>query len=303
MSMMEGRGVLRSPAVGSGTIAAVSISTLVAPLFDAAGEPVSGSVLSVHGSAINLLLDGSLVTIAAVRTGGLPNGVLVEEPFEPRRLGVRDGMPVRAGSGRLAIDAAGFAIRVGRVRRWRPELPAIACPDDLEVRAGIARRGATRTQGGLDGIVSGHEAFVALAAALAADSDREVVAAGRALVGLGAGLTPAGDDVLVGLTAGLTALGDPRARPLARSWAGYAAGRTTVVAEAFHGHAAAGAYSERLHDLVRAIVRERPGAIPKAIGAAAAWGATSGADTIAGVVLALGKTVTTRAVRVEPEAA
>jgi hypothetical protein len=133
---------------------------------------------------------------------------------------------------------------------------------------------------------------------------QDIATAGRALIGLGAGLTPAGDDVLVGLTAGLTALGDPRARGLANAWARHANGRTTVAAEAFHRHAATGAYSERLHDLLRALLFEGVGAIPAAVHAAARWGATSGADTIAGVLLALGQPVAAASAgRQEPDAA
>lgn len=304
MSMMEGRGVLRSPAVGAGSIPAASVSTLVAPLFATAAERVRGSVLSVHGSAVNLLLDGSLVTIAGRRIGGLPNGLLIDEPFAPRLLGVRAGMSVRAGNGRLAIDEAAFAVGVHGARRWRPELRPMATPADLAVRIGLARRAAARTQGGLSGIVPGHDPLAALATALARGSVQDIATAGRALVGLGAGLTPAGDDVLVGLTAGLTALGDSRARGLAGAWAGDATGRTTVAAEAFHRHAAAGAYSERLHDFLRALLCQPKGAIPAAVHAAARWGATSGADTIAGVLLALGQPVAAASAgRQEPAAA
>jgi hypothetical protein len=60
-----------------------------------------------------------------------------------------------------------------------------------------------------------------------------------------------------------------------------------VVAETFHRHAAAGAYSERLHDVLWAILTGPVPAIPAAVRAAAAWGATSGADTLAGILLAL----------------
>jgi hypothetical protein len=303
MSMMEGRGVSRSPAAGPGSILAVTISTPIAPLFEASAAVIRGSVLSVHGSAVNLLLDGALITIAARRTGGLPNGVLVDEPFEPRLLGVRAGMSVLVGSGRLAIDEAAFAVHVGAARRWQPELRAMGTPRDLDARLRLARRAASPTRGGLGGMVPGHDAFETLATVLASGSGREIVTAGRALVGLGAGLTPAGDDVLVGLTAGLTAMGDASARELASAWAGHAVGRTTIVAEAFHRHAAAGAYSERLHDLLRAILCEPAGAIPAAVDTATAWGATSGADMIDGVLLALEQGAATRAGRAEPDAA
>jgi hypothetical protein len=284
MSMMEGRGVLRSPAEGAGAIPAVSVSTLLRPLFDPA-ETRRGTVLSVHGSAVNLLVDGQLVTIAAAVVGGLPNGLLVADPFDPRSLGVRTGMWVALAAG-LEIDGGLLRIELTGARQWRPQLRPMSRPLDLHARSAIARRVAP-PGGGLHGIVPGGTAFAAFAAALASGSNRAIVQAGLSLVGLGAGLTPAGDDVLVGLTAGLTALGDGRAPGFAAAWAGHAVGRTTVVAETFQRHAAGGAYAERLHDVLEAIVTGQVDAIPAAVRAAAAWGATSGADTLAGILLAL----------------
>jgi hypothetical protein len=162
----------------------------------------------------------------------------------------------------------------------------MAMARDLDLRAGIARLAAVRG-GGLHGIVSAADAFAALAEAFASGSEAAIVRTGRGLVGLGAGLTPAGDDILVGLTAGLTALGDGRARGFAGAWARHAIGRTTLVAESFHRHAAAGAYSERLHSILRAIMTGPVDAIPAAVQSAEAWGATSGGDALAGILLAL----------------
>jgi hypothetical protein len=287
MSMMENRGVLRSPAASPGTIPAISVSTLLAPLFDAPARARRGIVLSVYGSAVNVVIDGALVTVAGARAGGLPNGVLVADPFDPRSLGVRAGMAVAVRKGDLTIDDGRVRISLTAARRWGPELRPMVSPPDLAVRTGIARRAVAARSGGLHGIVPAADAFAALGEAFALGSEAVIVLTGRGLVGLGAGLTPAGDDVLVGLTAGLTALGDGRARGFAGAWARHAIGRTTLVAETFHRHAAAGAYSERLHDVLRAILAGPLDAIPAAVATAAAWGATSGADTLAGILLAL----------------
>jgi uncharacterized protein DUF2877 len=285
---MENRGVLRGTVRTSGAIRAVTVSTSLAPLLDERVGGCRGMVLSVHGSAVNLVVEGALVTVAGARAGGLPNGVLVADPFDLRSLGVRAGMTVAVADGDLAIDGARVRITLRGARQWRPKLPSIASPPDLELRRAIARRAAALRGGsGLHGIVPAAEAFAALGEAFASDSEAAIVRAGRRLVGLGAGLTPAGDDSLVGLTASLTALGDIRARGLAGAWAQYAIGRTTVVAESFHRHAAAGAYSERLHEVLRAILAGPLEAIPAAVGIAAAWGATSGSDTLAGILLAL----------------
>lgn len=287
MSMMESRGVLRGPARAPGHVAVVSVSTLLAPLLDTPRRTTSGAVLSVHRSAVNVVVEGTLVSIVPARAGGLPNGVLVAEPFDPRSLGIRPGMAVTIDDGRLAIGDGLLVLGAGEARRWRPQLRPLPVPRDLRLRAAIAGRVAAGRPDGLDGMVSAAGSFGALAAAMGSGSDAAIVWAGRNLVGLGAGLTPAGDDVLVGLTAGLTALGDSRGSAFAGAWAHHAIGRTTVVAESAHRHAAIGAYSERIHDVLAAIVGAPTGAIPVAVEAAAAWGATSGVDTLAGIVLAL----------------
>jgi hypothetical protein len=220
-----------------------------------------------------MVVEGTLVTMAGVRMGGLPNGVLVADPFDPPSLGIRAGDRV--------------TINVRSARHWSPELRSTGRPPDLEFRAGIARRAVAAHGDGLHGIVPAADAFEALGRAFASGSEATIVRAGLSLVGLGAGLTPAGDDILVGLTAGLRALGDERARGFADAWARHAIGRTTVVAESFHRYAALGAYSERLHDVLRAILTGPVEAIPAAVESAAAWGATSGLDTLAGILLAL----------------
>lgn len=270
---MEDRGVLRGIVRTSGAIRAVAVSTLLAPLLDQGVEGCRGMVLSVHRSAVNVVVDGSLVTVAGHRGGGLPNGLLVADPFDPRSLGIRAGAHV--------------TIRVGSARRWSPQLRPIGRAPDLEVRADIARRAVAARSGWLYGFMSGADAFEAFAKSFASGSEAAIVRAGGSLVGLGPGLTPSGDDFLVGLTAGLTALGDRRARVFAQAWARHAIGRTTFVAEAFHRHAAAGAYSERLHDVLRAILAGPVAAIPAAVRTAAAWGATSGTDLLAGIFMAL----------------
>jgi hypothetical protein len=270
---MENRGVLRGTVRTFGAIRAVTVSTLLEPLLDNRVGGCRGIVLSAYGSAVNVVIDGALVTIAGARAGGLPNGVLVADPFDPRSLGIQAGAQVR-----LTVTSA---------RCWSPELRPTGSPPDLEVRASIARRAVAGRRSGFHGIVPAADAFAALGEAFASGSEAAIVRAGRSLVGLGPGLTPAGDDVLVGLTAALTALGDGRAHGFAGAWARQAIGRTTIVAETFHRYAAIGAYSERLHDVLRTILTGPLDAIPAAVATASAWGATSGIDTLTGIVLAL----------------
>ncbi|HEY7589994.1 MAG TPA: DUF2877 domain-containing protein [Candidatus Limnocylindrales bacterium] len=278
---MENRGVLRR---------AVTVSTALRPFLGSAAG-ADGVVLSVYRSAVNLLVAGELVTLASARGGGLPNGVLLADSFEPVALGVRSGMAVAASARRL--DIPGGLLHVDLVApQWDPLLRPSHVPADIGGRVAVAR-------GALAGgtlIAGGRLTDGGLAPAARKRRDSAIELAGTGLIGLGPGLTPSGDDVLVGFTAGLSAIGDPRARRLARAWAGAATGRTTDVAVAFHRAAARGFYAERLHVVARALLAGPVEAIPEAIRLAAAWGATSGSDTLAGFLLALDTATQRRAV-------
>ncbi len=113
------------------------------------------------------------------------------------------------------------------------------------------------------------------------------------LIGLGAGLTPSGDDYLIGLLAGLEATGDSARGGLAAVIEARADSRTTAIGAAALRHAAAGAFAERLHDVLDALARPRHDRLASAIERAMAYGATSGGDTLvglfSGVDLALGR--------------
>ncbi len=113
------------------------------------------------------------------------------------------------------------------------------------------------------------------------------------LIGLGAGLTPSGDDFVGGFVAArfaLSTLGsqDPELRAL---YAGLLQGleRTSSVAAMFLALAAQGSFSEFLTDLVRALgighsLTERRERVARLL----SFGASSGADTFAGILAGIG---------------
>jgi len=125
-----------------------------------------------------------------------------------------------------------------------------------------------------------------LAAAIQGGDPRGLADAALALVGLGEGLTPAGDDCLVGALAALHRFGpdevlDASARAALRRAVPTA---TTALAGEFVLHALDGAFAEPIVSLLTAGSTE---AARRAAAALARTGATSGADTLAGVRLAL----------------
>lgn len=137
------------------------------------------------------------------------------------------------------------------------------------------------------GSAHAREATTRLADGLRRRDLQRFVDGARALIGLGEGLTPAGDDVLVGVLAVLH-----RAAP---SWlacrpdavavlADAARAGTTAVAREFLWHALGGHFSGPVVALVTAADREPARAALRDL---LAMGATSGADTVAGMRLAL----------------
>lgn len=264
-------------------------------------------VHSVFRSAVNLVTDDGLVTLASPGVGGLPNGVSVDLGPDIRSLGLRPGMLVevdatelRVPAARLSVDwrgaplwsprlAAAAGSRAGAAARWDRRARAVwAAAADVaavdgfgpllrERGRGAARDGASRRA---------RLALIDLAFAVATvDRSGAAVAAGR-LIGLGPGLTPSGDDALAGIEAALRALDAPAAGFSDAALVGIE-GQTTAVSATLLRHAAAGEFTERLHDLLGALLGPDDGALRSAIAHAVAWGATSGSDCLLGVLVGL----------------
>jgi hypothetical protein len=174
------------------------------------GPPRSARVLGVHPSCVYLLAGSELVAVETSDALGLPCAVRLaavraDGPFA----GVRREHSAEVGDG--GLRAGPLTVRVARW--WAPRPP----------RAGSS---AGRTDR-LAELLAGHPAAVPV--------DGEV----GDLLGLGPGLTPAGDDVLAGLLVGLHHRPDLR-DPLAVEVARLAPTRTTALSAALLRHAAAG---------------------------------------------------------------
>ena len=117
--------------------------------------------------------------------------------------------------------------------------------------------------------------------------------------GLGPGLTPAGDDWLGGWLVGLhvraaMAPNTEASRPLTVAAVGRtvveaAAGRTTGLSLAYLSAAAHGAVPRIWHDFLYALADADAGPVQHAAGGIMCHGATSGSDTLAGFLAALGQ--------------
>lgn len=264
-------------------------------------------VHSVFRSAINLTSAGELVPIVRAEAGGLPNGILVADLPESWTDGVRVGMEVVLNGATAQISDAGLVIRLEAARRWSARIPCAdgrRWPARSSVVHALARRQVRATgertaagpaaMAGLMTIPAARERLAAVSRAIDGADRRGAAAAARSLIGLGPGLTPSGDDAIAGIEAALHALGHPAAGFLATALDDVVA-RTTDVSAALLRHAARGEFSERIHRLIAALLGEDTAAIPLAIERAVAWGATSGADCLIGVLAGLDAATATSA--------
>lgn len=252
---------------------------------DAGGEAL---VHSVFRSAINVVTGGSLLTLASEKAGGLPNGILVSEETplpDLRHLDIRPGARVVVHDGSLHCPSAvALTLDLRSATTWSARLARrdgtpwpsrSARAWDLGARASIP--------GGIASLPMA-EARVAALRATVRSADRAGAArAARPLLGLGPGLTPSGDDLLIGLEAALRTLGHPAAGFLARAL-GDVDDRTTVVSATLLRHAARGEFTERIGTVLALLLGEAEDAVPEAIARCIAWGATSGSDTLRGIL-------------------
>jgi hypothetical protein len=183
--------------------------------------------------------------------------------------------------GALALDLGG-ARRVDLTVRPARNGAEVAC---TVIRDALAAIPGLRGAAGLDS-ARGRAARVALSRAVQRRDAADFLDAARALIGLGEGLTPAGDDFLVGSLAILHRLTDgwPGSAAVAPALTAHAVHASTTVGAAFLRHAVAGQFSEPLRDLAMA---KTPSAARAAAATLARMGATSGADTLAGMRAAL----------------
>ena len=260
--------------------------------------PVDARVLAVFDRACDLLAsDGAVFGLVLPEVGNGPLNVVVEgrpglfsgiEPGEEARLSLWE------------VSAGGLRVDLRRATVWEPR------PDWESLRARWAEVEARLPglrafclahgpEGSLLAVAAGDEGgagreravHAAVGRALGAlrrgwEGDPEGLREGAsALAGLGGGLTPAGDDFLLGVMARAW-LAHPVPAPFCRVLAEVAGGRTTALSAALLWAAARGMYAAPWHQLLSALVHSPDAEVQAAAQAILAYGATSGADGLAG---------------------
>jgi hypothetical protein len=282
-----------------------------------AQKPRIGTIHSVFRKAVNITLGDTILALLNNELPRMPNGVrlppVVAKELLPQ---LRPGMEVWIGNERLLIPTRNFSLHLPGTPAWepRPDIGAYRWSRGTvaqHVRL-LAHYLANRPQQeGLAPLIGPlvlgqgkptQETPLARMALpklrmLALASWRQditgVEEATRGLAGLGPGLTPSGDDALAGFTSIMALLSpqlsaDGASREhIARTIAAIARPRTTALSAVLLTHAACGEVAEQLSTLLLALSlsAEASEIVLNAADRALAFGASSGGDTLLGVLL------------------
>lgn len=282
------------PEDGSPDVLPVAVALPIANLVTGILRPAT--VLAAHRAAVVLCVeplagiddpdapncDGALdhsrvVTLLAREASGVPNGAraalsAADRPFAA----IAAGDAAFVGAGGIRLQNREFRA----VRTVRTGVPHVA-PTPTAV-ATIAAAAAASPRGVADAPVAD------LREAIDSCDAAQLRSAVRALVGLGTGSTPGGDDVLAGAMAGLKATRrDVRAGQIAAAALPDIDSRTPLMSADLLRLAAAGHVCTEAGAVVRATVGS-PAELEAALRGLLAIGHTSGADLATGLAIGLG---------------
>jgi hypothetical protein len=250
-------------------------------------------VLSSTPTAIHLLVPGErtgdVVGVLTSDAARLPLGCVLFRRSTGRPLvPLAPGASAQVGGGRIVVGD----LAVSAAAWWdpRPRLPSprpALLPEGVrQLRTTLYGEGVPHSAFVLPGMPTGPGGPLAAlrGAVRRADLDAALRTATR-LIGLGPGLTPAGDDVMAGTVAGLVLLGHPAAGRFAAGVNALAAGRTNELSRALLRHASAGQVSGEYAAVLLALVGE--GALAPAVEALLGIGPTTGRATALGLCTAI----------------
>jgi hypothetical protein len=255
--------------------------------------PFNGRVHSVFARACNLACGDALLTVCAKADGPTTLRLARGAPTDLRDL-FEVGERFDCHDQRVRTSSVELCLLHATV--WRPaKRGARLPPARIEAHLRDARATLDQRRAMHRNVLDGEGAPSAMAlrdACHALDSERAARHADR-LVGWGEGLTPAGDDFLIGLIAGLAALTgtDDRRRRFHASLAATlrsSTRRTTPIAAHCLRLAAEGHHDEPLIRVRDALLCEDDWqVVDTALRSALDVGATSGSDTVSGLLAGL----------------
>ena len=272
----------------------------------------AASVHSAFRSALNLRLnrENNLLTLIASSEGDLPQGIRLDVPDGFSFEGFQTGEPAVCKDSILHFEKSSLTVQLSGARCWKCDLPALKFdPANPAVSAAWSFVWEVlNKQQRLSGAeIIAEKLFHASARAgvphKAGEAMRDLVDATRrydldrsavkALIGLGSGLTPSGDDLLVGYLTGLWCTGQDKnegmqfVASLGETIIDLSS-KTNDISRTYLYHAAQGQVSSRLANLAEGIRRgENPGHLSEIAEAAMSVGHTSGMDAVTGLLIGL----------------
>ncbi len=272
------------------------LQALEAPSFD-------GRVHSVFNRVVNIeCTTGKLFTLGGWGLDNAPNTAIVDVA-DFQACGFAVNTPVAVRKRELHIGD-GVAMRWTAASTWQAQLPRYADADgNLQARLDWAQSYLVTNgaQGGFVGPDASSHTFAGQMGITLKQRSGSLLEAleqmhmaparqhAKSLIGLGPGLTPAGDDFLVGLFAILNLRDSP-------CWGWLAGGKdvlvcaeqsTNAISLAALTAAANGHVRESILRLVETLLCGRPAALTKALDRVLAIGSTSGSDILAGILSGL----------------
>ena len=297
------------------SLVAVDYSRPIQPIFEQ--EPRVCNIHSVFRKAVNITHDDTILALLSDELPRMPNSVrlsaIVAEELLPQ---LRPGIEVWIGNERLLIPAHNFSLHLPEKPAWEPRPDVTAHDWRRETVAQHVRLLAhyladQPQQEGLAPLIgpllleqSAPESPLSrmalpklrmLALASWRQDITDIEDATRGLAGLGPGLTPSGDDALGGfisimalLSPQLSADGASR-KHIARTITTIARPRTTALSAVLLAHAACGEVAEQLGTLLLtlSLPAEASQTVLNAADRVLAFGASSGGDTLLGILLGL----------------
>lgn len=266
----------------------------------------AATIHSVFERVVNLqFAHGRLVTLACSDSDDAP-GTVIAAVRGWRGFGLQAGGTARYADGMIVLgDVAVIALE--HARPWHCRLPSFA-PDQNLLRSNLAlaqdylaqhgtgialqtsaeKAPAKSHAGGFDPVlvrIFQHAAQQLWLALVRGDLSLAQEHACQ-LVGLGPGLTPAGDDFLMGLLAVLNIPGSPAydLRQLGDAVVESAALRTHAISLAGLHHAASGRVTARVVRLCEALMQDSPTTMRAALQHVLQMGSSSGTDMATGVL-------------------
>jgi hypothetical protein len=223
--------------------------------------------------------DADVVVLLARGAARLPIGVMLPDAALPRLRRLRAGDGVTVGDGAVKFED----LRVAVSRWWDPTIPRLAGLTTLpaELIAASLRHDVVANPS-LDDL---RPAVRDLSLALCTGA-HPGQAAGR-LIGLGPGLTPAGDDVLCGVLAAAASKGEDVVRDQVSDAAARCADRTTLLSSALLRAAGCGYVLPELAGLLRALADAEPDRTAQCLDSLGAIGHTSGGAMALGALISL----------------